>query len=157
MLKHSRFFSIFTACLFMITTIGCSTCPYTMKIPDAFKRFDSKKEFKFITADGVKLKARESDNYPKASLNFWKDATREHLVQTGYTITGTNCFKTTDGLDACTLKFALPQGAEDWTFWETIFVVDEKLVLIEAAGEYTRFTKIEKELETSLASFNPNI
>ncbi|MBN2529721.1 MAG: hypothetical protein JXR76_25245 [Deltaproteobacteria bacterium] len=143
--------------LFLATLAGCSTVPYTFESPSQFKRFDNKREFKYITADGVMLKAREVDNYPKAALSFWKDAAQTHLEKVGYTLTDTVCFKTQKGLHGCTLTFALPHGAEDWIFQETIFVVNERLVLVEAAGEFGKFKAIEADLQKALKTFSPNL
>lgn len=142
--------------IFTLSLLGCSTVPYTMNAPEHFKRYNDNKDFKYITADGVMLKAREVDNYPKASLSFWKDATREHMEKMGYIHNGTRCFRTQKGLDGCTLTFALPHGAEDWIFQETIFVVNHRLVLIEAAGEFARFQAVAPGLETALKTFSPN-
>ncbi|MBN2341419.1 MAG: hypothetical protein JXX29_08480 [Deltaproteobacteria bacterium] len=135
---------------------GCAV-PYSMKAPEQFKRFDTKNSFKYITADGVMLKAREVDNYPKASLSFWKDATKEHLEKSGYLHSETHCFKTDKGLDGCSLTFALPHGAEDWIFQETIFVLDEIIVLVEATGEFNKFKAVEADLKSALKTFSPNL
>jgi hypothetical protein len=141
----------------LLCSSGCSTVPYSMDAPAQFKRYDDDDNFRFITADGVMLKAREVDNYPRASLHFWKDASREHLEKMGYVHNGTRCFKTRKGLDGCTLTFALPHGAEDWIFQETIFVVSQRLVLIEAAGEFAKFNAVAAALEKSLETFSPNL
>jgi hypothetical protein len=135
---------------------GCKP-PYTMEGPKSFKRFHDTREFKMITADGVMLRAREVDNYPKAALDFWVDAMKLHLVEQGYALKSTNCFKTENNRDACTLDFLLPHGVEDWAFSETIFVVDDTIVLVEVAGPYERYAKVEKELTAALMTFEPNL
>ncbi len=136
---------------------ACGSAPYTMTAPQQFKRFEDDREFKLITADGVMLKAREMDNYPQASLEFWTDAAKQHLEKSGYIHETTICFKTTEKKDACTLRFALPHGAEDWIFQETIFVEGDTLVLVEATGEFQRFKAIEKDLDAALTTFRPNL
>jgi hypothetical protein len=135
--------------------MSCGT-PYTMKAPDSFKRFEKSNEFKMITADGVMLKAREVDNYPEASLEFWTDAVSQHLEAQGYIVQSEKCFKTAKGLDGCTVNFLLPHGAQDWVLSETMFVVDDKVVLVETAGPYDRFAVIEEDLGKAILTFNPN-
>lgn len=154
-----KVFAILVMPLFLVVGFGgCGVVPYSMDAPRQFKRYDDNTQsFKYITADGVMLKAREVDNYPKAKLSFWKDATQKHLEAVGYTHNNTTCFKTDRGLDGCTLTFALPHGAEDWIFQETIFVVSDTLVLVEAAGEFNKFKAIEPDLEKALKTFSPNI
>lgn len=69
----------------------------------------------------------------------------------------THCFKTSGGLDSCSLTFALPHGAEDWIFQKTIFVVNDTIVLVEAAGEFNKFKAVESDLKTALKTFSPNL
>jgi hypothetical protein len=136
---------------------GSCAAPYAMTPPETFKRFEDSREFKMITADGVMLKARQVDNYPEASLEFWTAAMEEHLEAQGYVVKSNGCFKTKRGLDACTVDFLLPHGAEDWVLSETLFVIGDTVVLVEAAGPFDRFAAIEEALDKSLETFEPNI
>jgi hypothetical protein len=145
-----------TAFLFALLALGCKP-PYTMEGPRSFKRFHDTRDFKMITADGVMLRAREVDNYPEAALDFWTDAMKRHLVARGYAHKSTHCFKTRSRREACTLDFLLPHGVEDWAFSETLFVVGDTIVLVEVAGPYERYAKIEKELAKALETFEPNL
>ena len=142
--------------LIALSVVSCGPS-YTMNAPDSFKRFEKSNDFKMITADGVMLKAREVDNYPEASLEFWTDAVSQHLEAQGYLVQSEKCFKTQKGLDGCTVNFLLPHGAQDWVLSETMFVVDDKVVLVETAGPYDRFATIEKDLGEAVLTFNPNL
>ena len=146
------------AALVLLSAIAFSCKPpYTMEAPKSFKRFHDTRAFKMITADGVMLRAREVDNYPEADLDFWVDAMKRHLVERGYAHKSTGCFKTSRGRDACTLDFLLPHGAEDWAFSETLFVVGDTIVLVEVAGPYERYAKVEEELAAALKTFEPHL
>ena len=140
-----------------LALVACGPPPYTMTPPDSFKRFEDSNEFKLITAHGVMLKAREVENYPEASLEFWTDALTGHLESQGYVVKSNNCFKTLKGRDGCTVDFMLPHGAEDWVLSETLFVVDDTIVVVETAGPYDRFATIEEDLRAALKTFEPNI
>ncbi|MDD5309207.1 MAG: hypothetical protein PHU25_17985 [Deltaproteobacteria bacterium] len=133
---------------------GCAPA-YRMEPPAAFKRFERSGDFKLITADGVMLKAREVDNYPRADLPFWVDAMKRHLAERGYALKSEACFKTEKKLDGCTVDFLLPFGAEDWVLSETIFVKAERVVLVEVAGPFERYAKVEKDLAKALKTFDP--
>ena len=135
---------------------GCAV-PYTMQTPPSFRRFDDKTELKMITADGVRLKARQVDNYPEGDLAFWTDAMERHLNERGYVLKSKECFTSNSGENACTLDFVLPYGTEDWTFSETVFVVGDTVVLVEAAGPFERFAEVESELASALKTFEPNL
>ena len=134
---------------------ACGPPPYKMDLPGAFKQFEDSRDYKLITADGVMLKAREVENYPEAGLDFWTDALKQHLEEQGYLLKSEECFETSKGLDGCTLDFMLPHGAEDWVMSETLFVIEDELILIETAGPYDRYAAIEEELKKSIKTFDP--
>jgi hypothetical protein len=113
---------------------ACGGAPkYQMETPAGFRPFAESEEFRYITADGVMLKGREVENYPAADLPFWADAMQRHLEARGYAFKSKDCFATAAGLNGCTLDFVLPYGTEDWVLSETVFVVGERIVLLEAA------------------------
>lgn len=145
----ARFFAVL-CCLSAVC--GCAR-NYELARPPSFRPYDGETDVKMVTADGVMLKVREVDNYPKATLLFWTDAMGQHLERQGYALTSKDCFKTKSGLDGCSLRFLLPYGAEDWALMETLFVDDETLYLVEAAGEFERFSKIQAELDQAVRSF----
>lgn len=142
------------AALLMVAAIGCGPT-YQMTPPTGFSRFDDGGSFKMITADGVRLKAREVDNYPKATLDFWTQATRRHLAERGYAHHKTSCFKTTKALPGCTLDFIIPRGDGDWALAVTLFVVDKRLILVEVAGDYARYAPVRDAIAAALLSFQP--
>ena len=53
------------------------------------------------------------------------------------------------------MDFMLPHGAEDWVMSETLFVIEDEVIIVEAAGPYERFAKIEEELKKSIKTFDP--
>ena len=142
--------------ILVLFSVGCRP-PYSMIPPDAFKRFEKSRSFKMITADGVMLRAREEENYPKASLDFWVDAMGQHLEKQGYALKSKRCFSSKKGKRGCTLDFLLPHGAEDWIFSETIFVEGETIVLVEVAGPFERYVEVEEALSKAMETFEPNL
>ncbi len=134
---------------------GCGGPQYSMRIPPAFKRFCETSDFKLITAKGVGVKAREVDNYPKGNLEFWKEALAHHLKASGYAKKDEHCFKTSKGLRGCSVDFMRPYGAQDWVISETLFVVGDRIVLVEAAGPFEHFQPIQQQLRQALKSFDP--
>ncbi len=136
------------------TLPGCTK--YKMTVPDGFRQYQDSGEFKMITADGVMLKGREVDNYPKADLPFWTDALKRHMRERGYEFKSVDCFKTKSGLDGCALEFMLPNAGEDWVLSECMFVIDDRIILLESAGPYARYAKVEKSLHEAYRTFIPN-
>ncbi len=145
-----------TLSIIVLSVVSCKP-PYTMETPQSFKKYEKSRDFKMITADGVMLKARQTDNYPKGSLQFWTDAMEKHLIERGYLKKTKECFKTKNRQDGCTVTFVLPYGTEDWTFSQTIFVVNDVIVIVEAAGPFDRYQKVEAEISAALRTFEPNL
>lgn len=129
--------------------------PYAMEFPEGFKRYERSRDFRLISADGVRLAAREVDNYPEATLEFWTDALSLHLEEQGYAHKHRECFETTAGLPGCTLEVMLPRGAEDWVLSTTLFVEGDRIYLVEAAASFERFAPVEDRLRAALATFDP--
>ena len=134
---------------------GCGGPTYHMDAPRAFVRYHETDALRMITAQGIMLEVREVENYPRADLPFWTDALERHLVKCGYTFQGKRCFRTRGELDGCTLNFLLPHGEEDWVMSETLFVVRERILLVEVSGPYPRYAKLEQDLRAALSTFRP--
>lgn len=142
----------FGALTALLLLAGCGA-DHTLTTPPAFRRYHEADDLRLITPDGVRVATREVDNEPRADLPFWVDAMKRHLDERGYALGREHCFTTTAGLPGCTLDFVLPHGAEDWVMSETLFVIDDTLVLIEATGPFDRFAAVEAEYKQSLLSF----
>ena len=129
---------------------------YQMDAPDGFVKYTKDHgKFAWITADGVRVKARDVVNEPKAELPFWTDATQRHMTARGYTKKSEKCFTTRAGAKGCTLEWLAPRGNEDWVFAVSIFVTGERVTLVEAAGPYARYVAVEGKLAKALESFEP--
>lgn len=133
---------------------GCATTKMQIELPKELKRYEHENTLKLISADGVRVKARELDNYPKGDLDFWSDAMKTHLDHRGYVFKTKRCFETKrQKLNGCTLEFVVARGPEDWLFSQTIFVAGEKIILIEAAAPFERLTKLEPSYTAALKTF----
>ncbi len=135
--------------------VGCGGPQYRIEAPTTFKRFEQSDDFRYITADGVVLRGREVENYPKAELGFWADALQRHLEARGYTFREQRCFQTKKKLDGCTLDFLLPWGAEDWAMSVTLYVVGARILILESAGPFERFAAVEASLRAAYDTFEP--
>lgn len=155
-MSPARALAALAAAVLVIAAAGCRTPHYRMTDPPSFKRFPGEDGLRMITADGVMLKVREVENYPLADLAFWVDAMRRHLEQQGYALQGEpRLFDTKAGRKGARLVFVVPRGQEDWVLGETVFVVGERIVLVETAGPYELHAPLEKEIDEALATFDP--
>jgi hypothetical protein len=141
-----------------LSVAALSACgpTYRMDAPDGFVKYTKGHgDFAWTTADGVRVKAREVKNEPKAELPFWTDATTRHLTARGYTKKVERCFTTRAGQKACTLEWLAPRGNEDWVYAVTIFVTGDRVTLVEAAGPFARYVAVEAKLSKALETFEP--
>jgi len=136
----------------MLALGGCLS--FNIDTPDRFRRFHDTDDLKMITADGVMLKSRTIENYPKADLSFWVDAMKRHLEERGYAFKHEDCFQTQTGLDGCAIEFILPHGAEDWVFSQCLFVIDDAIVVLESAGPFEKFVQVEESLRAAYRTFH---
>ena len=134
---------------------ACGGVPFRLDAPPAFKRFEKSNDFRFITADGLRMRGRLLENKPLADLGFWREAMKGHLEKRGLVFQGESCFKTERGLDGCTLDFVLPYGAEDWVQSETLFVHGDDLMLVEVTGPYERYVPQKPALQNAMRTFQP--
>lgn len=134
---------------------GCGP-HYRMDAPQEFVKYQrGHGRFAWTTADGVRVKARDVKNDPKADLPFWTDALKRHLNARGYVQKSDTCFDTQTGRKACTVEWLVPRGNEDWVFGVTVFVTGDRVTLVEAAGPFARYRAVEPQLVVALKSFDP--
>ena len=148
------------ALLLLLATMGLTACGphYTMDAPPEFVKYQSGHgDFAWTTADGVRVKARDVKNDPKADLPFWVDAVKRHLTARGYAAKSDQCFDTTAGRKACTVEWLVPRGSEDWVFGVTLFVTGDRVTLVEAAGPFPRYHAVEGKLNAALRTFDPGL
>lgn len=145
----------FMVMIALFSLCACSTVKMQMELPRELKRYEDAAPMKLISADGVRVKGRVVDNYPRGDLAFWSDAMKAHLDARGYVFKAKRCFKTKTALDGCTLDFVVARGSEDWWMSETIFVVDDRILLVEAAAPYESLAKLETSYAKALESFTP--
>ena len=138
----------------LLGLFGCGPV-FQLQAPEAFARFDSGDHNRWITADGGRMRIREIPNEPRATLPFWTEALSGHLKRRGYVRKSERCFKTARDLDACTLDHLLARGSGDWVMSVTLFVVEDRLVLIEVVGPWQRWKRHEPALSAAIAQFSP--
>ncbi len=145
------------AMLGIAMALGTACGPtYRMDAPDDFVKYAKDHgKFAWTTADGVRVKARDVKNEPKAELPFWTDAAQRHLTARGYTKKSERCFTTRQGAPGCTLEWLAPRGNEDWVFAVTIFVTGDRVTLVEAVGPFARYVAVEAKLAKALQTFDP--
>lgn len=142
----------------LLLLLGACGPTYHMTPPTEFVQYQhGHGKFAWTTPDGVRLKAREVKNEPKADLAFWTDALKRHLIAKGYAAKAERCFDTQAGKHGCTLEWLVPRGNEDWVFATTLFVTGDRVTVVEAAGPFARYHAVETQLAAALGTFDPGM
>lgn len=142
------------ASMLLTLVVGCGPT-YRMDAPSSFKRYERSSDFRWITPEGVVLRAREVANEPVATLAFWAEATRHHLERTGYKLHKQSSFRTQSGLAGERLDFMVPRGGEDWQFTVGLLLHGDRLIILEAGGPWAQVHALDAELDGALRSFDP--
>lgn len=140
--------------LLLVVAAGC-TPRHNLSLPGAFARYDHGDPNRWVTAEGVVLRAREVEDPPKATLAFWTEALVHHLERRGYRVSKPVPFRTNGGVEAQRIDALTHRGAEDWLLVTALYVVGERLLLVEATGPWTQLQPMDASLQKALAGFEP--
>ena len=107
--------------------------------PDGFSTYRVRREHRSVSPDGVVYRVRAFRNRPPADLGFWSEALANRMEDAGYTALRSG------PVDAATLgrgtfvELTAPLGADDAVYAVGVFVRGRRLVVVEAAGEVSRY------------------
>lgn len=138
--------------LFTALLLNCQATQ-KMMLPDSFVRYAKpQKSVKAITASGVRLKTFRFPNEPRGDLELWAASVREQLEKTGYRITAS------EPVGARTLKGILNETqaqyqGNEFSYLIVVFVQEEWVYTIEAAGEKAVYNKVRADILKVLETF----
>lgn len=116
---------------------GCA--PYTARAPEGFAPFDdARSSFAAASPEGLMYSVRHEANEPEADLRFWSEALRKRMEDAGYVVVDDGAVEASS-TSGYRLQLAAPLGREDYTYLIALFVHGSSLVIVEAAGEVSRF------------------
>ena len=123
--------------------------------PDGFVVLDESRQSPFAeratTAGGVVIGVRELDNDPHGPLAFWVDAVKERLRRAGgYALVGEEEVRAASGQVGRRLRFGRDQGARGYSYWVTLFVAGDRLVVVEAGGPTDAFEAARDDLAAAI-------
>ncbi len=108
--------------------------------PAGFAAFEDPSAFRAVSPDGVTYLVRSEANEPFAKLSFWQEALKKRMVDAGYAFVSDSEVKA-GPRTGYLLELAAPVGVEDYTYLIAIFARGEDLLIVESAGEVTRFVQ----------------
>lgn len=144
------------ASIALAAVTGCTRAPH-LDTPRDFAELDAPdgQTQKAINANGVAIGVRDQKNEPRATLSFWSSTIDKKLKANGYVADGAPKKVTlAGGREGEQLRYKTTLGGRDHTYWLTLFVTDERVVVVEAAGDAEFFGAAAKDIEASVASLD---
>ena len=106
--------------------------------PEGFSAYKVKREHRAVSPDEVLYSVRSEKHKPRADVEFWKEAVTVRMDEAGYRSLRKSEI-TAGSSEGWLLEFTAPLGSQDYVYALTAFPIDGKLVVVEAAGEATRY------------------
>lgn len=137
----------------------CIACSSGARVsaPDGFAELDEGDTFSYraTNAAGVVIGVRTEDNNPRGNLDFWTNAVDLKLKKSGYAAMTEEASKVSSdtGLDGRRLRYHTQKDGRTHEYWVTVFVTEDKVIVVEAAGDEAYFdkktqTRIEAAVKT---------
>jgi hypothetical protein len=108
----------------------------SIELPDGFALIDKFPVYKAISPEGVRLRIRDTDNYPEQSVDFWVDALTTDLQNRGYLpVESTSGDEWGNDKTFNSLLWAVPWGNEDYLYLTALRLTNGKIEILEMAGK----------------------
>jgi len=118
-------------------------------LPSGFAPYTIRREQRAVSPDGVLFRVRSERHHPKAELPFWEAAVQTRMIEAGYILVSQHPMTDQGGT---LLEWAAPMGNDDYSYIIGIFPRGKSLVIVEAAGEVTRFNGHRDAIFSALES-----
>lgn len=96
--------------------------------------------------------ARTEKNDLRGNTDFWSESIDLKLTRAGYTKQADKEVTTARGLKGRQLRYAVERRGREHRYWVTVFLKDDRVVLVEAAGDSEHFGAAEATVERSIAT-----
>lgn len=125
--------------------------------PAGFAAWPARKGTRALSADDAMWRVRVLRTKQVADLTFWREALRNRLVETGYTLVSEGDIPAGAGgaPRGARLELSAPDGERDATWVVGLFVDGHRIVVAEAAGESGGYSAHRAAVEAALAQVTP--
>lgn len=145
-----------TTIVFLIAMLlsACQTVVREVPVPTQFAYYKGHSPeilFRAVSPDNVVYRIKAVATKEKTDLDFWKTALETYYKKSGYLIIRQNPIKASK-VPGESFVLANTYAGRDYTYMLNVFVVDGKVMLIEAAGENKVFEKYQQILQQTVAA-----
>ena len=132
--------------------IATAACGPSAKLaaPAGFAHVDGDYDDRVTSPRGVVVGARIERNQPRANLEFWAEAIDLRLRAQGYTAEAPKAVKARNGIPGRSLRYTYWDGTRQNRYWVDVFATDQRVILVEAAGDKGDFDAAQDTLEATM-------
>lgn len=136
---------------------GCGASP-NLHTPAGFAELDDQDPYAYraTTAKGVVIAVHEQPNEPRADAAFWTTALDARLRREGYAHQSTLAVKSAAGLPGQQLRYTRDEDRREYRYWLTVFVTEDRVFVVEAAGDKEHFDPEQRTVEGAVLSLRTN-
>ncbi len=137
----------------LLFVISCGP-RFVMDTPHGFAHFDREKEvLKFISSDGVRLRASSVENKPFGDVAMWLNAVDLHLKGAGYHRLSDSEVATPENLRGKYVEYLYRYNADNYIYGLTLFAEKKQVYIIETGGVKKNFENRRESILKSIRSF----
>lgn len=152
-MKNSLFALAVTVTAALSALQGCASVA-KLDTPSGFATVphDDTFAYRSLSAKGVVLATRTEKNDLRGNTDFWSESIDLKLTRAGYTKQADKEVTTARGLKGRQLRYAVERRGREHRYWVTVFLKNDRVVLVEAAGDSEHFGAAEATVERSIAT-----
>lgn len=144
----------------LLALAGCGR-PFTPATPQGFVELEerySDYDYRATTPDGVVLAIRAIDNKQKGDMAFWTQSIENHMRSMGgYALLEKREVTCEGNHKGTQLRFGHDEGNTPHIYAVTIFVIGERIFLLEAGGTKQQVERMAASIDWSIKSFRPKL
>lgn len=122
--------------------------------PDGFAPYRDRRVFRAVSPDGVLFRVRSADHEPDADLAFWKEAMQKRQAEAGYRALSEAPVQA-GAHQGTLLELTAPLGTDDYTYLVAVFPAGKELIVVEVAGEVSRFAARREAILAAVGRVHP--
>lgn len=149
-----KYKSLSIAAIICVCFGSCKTAQYSLSTPDGFAKFHKEEQImKFVSSDGVRIKAHSIRNEPYGDIAMWSDTVRQHLKSNGYHEVLVKQLATPDNVQGKYTEYGIRYNAEDYIYAVALYVDKENIYIVEAGGEKKYYDRKRDSVLDAMRSF----
>ncbi len=123
----------------------------SIEVPEGFALLSEKIDnIRAISPEGLRLELRYEKNKLKKDLDFWKKTYMYYMYESGYQeFSDPEDFETPLGTGFY-MEWAVPYLGETWIYLNAVVLKDDKIVILETAGQEKVFFQYREDILETL-------